>query len=74
MTESNGQADQIRSVTEWGSPEPHPGETWRWPTECSTCGESVGPWSPDTPFSGMTHIRHGGAPWWSLNANHEPTP
>jgi hypothetical protein len=52
--------------------EPHPGETWWWPTTCDACGGDIGPWSPDTPGSAMTHIRPGGGPDWEANAHHEP--
>jgi hypothetical protein len=50
----------------------HPGETWRWPTECNRCGEPTGPWSPDTIGSEMTHIVSGGGPNWEANRDHAP--
>jgi hypothetical protein len=52
--------------------EPHPGEKWWWPTECSYCHESIGPWSPDTVGSELTHIVDGGGPDWDANRDHAP--
>lgn len=52
--------------------EPHPGETWWWPTLCVRCGTDIGPWEPNAPNSEMTHIHPGGGPNWALNAAHEP--
>lgn len=51
---------------------PHPGETWRWPTECARCDQPIGPWSPDTVGSEMTHIVAGGGPDWEANRDHDP--
>lgn len=52
--------------------EPHPGETWWWPTECALCGEQIGPWDPNVVGSEMTHIVDGGGPDWDANRDHKP--
>jgi len=50
---------------------PYPGERWAWPLDCPKCGAGIGPWSPDTVGSEMTHIRPGGGPDWQANQDHD---
>lgn len=52
---------------------PHPGMTWRWPTQCK-CGQDVGPWDPNEEGSPLTHIRGTGAADFKANRDHEVDP
>lgn len=60
------------AAPEAGTPEPYPGESWRWPLDCARCGRLIGPWDPSVIGSAMTHIKSNGAADFEANEDHTP--